>query len=310
MQALSTLFTPSSWCSDRYAVFIDDHAPATSIIPPSSGWVDPSFTRCIPSQYTTAYPTFSPGVCLDQMGIVRSTSEIRHGKTIWTAACCQRYARIVMVSRGLNRFQKTNDIHNSGFSPLSINPEYLCTSNITSPMTFLLDPNISTTDVYTTLAPPVASASELLWVVHDQITVQWEQSDLQLFPEDVASQYACIMGITELPTSIGGTMSSGTRATTQASPADTRTPLTPSTLTSETVASTMVTRTMSVKTPTPSRRNPLRSLGSTPSVSDGTFQTTLTNGAASVKDVGGLASVLTGILLAAMLESWVRDLLA
>jgi len=283
MQALSTRFTPSPWCSDRYAVFIDDHAPATSIIPPSSGWADPSFTRCIPSQYTTAYPTFSPGVCPNQMEIVKSTSKIHDGKTIWTAACCQRYTHTEMVSRGLNRFQKADKLYNSGFSPLSIDPEYLCTSNITSPMTLLLDPNISTADAYATLVPPVALASELLWIVHDQITVEWEQRDLKLFPKDVVSQYTHIMGITELATSIGQTMSSGTHATIQASPADTRTPLILSKLTSKAAPSVAVTITTLMQTPT--------------------------NGAASVKDTGTHCPVLTGILLAVILESCVRDLL-
>ena len=55
-------------------------------------------------------------------------------------------------------------------------------------MAFLLDPNISTADVYTTLAPD-------LWVVHDQVTVQWKHSDLDLFPVNVASQYKFMMDI-------------------------------------------------------------------------------------------------------------------
>lgn len=80
----------------------------------------------------------------------------------------------------------------SGFSPLSIDDEYLCTSAITTPMAFLLDPNISTADIYTTLPPE-------LWIEHDQVTVQWEPSDLELFPVGVASQYALMMGITAPP---------------------------------------------------------------------------------------------------------------
>ncbi|KAI0906038.1 hypothetical protein F4823DRAFT_631951 [Ustulina deusta] len=165
MAALTTLFTPASWCSDRFAVFVDDHAPGTSIIPPSSGWVDPSFTKCIPMQYTTAYPTFSPGVCPVHMQIVKHTFDIHD-------------------EPGID--------HVSGFSPMSIDPQYMCTSTITSPMPFLLDPEISTADVYTTLAPE-------LWIEHDQVTVQWEPSDLKLFPVGVASQYKLMMGITAQP---------------------------------------------------------------------------------------------------------------
>ncbi|KAK7744392.1 hypothetical protein SLS62_010182 [Diatrype stigma] len=45
-------------------------------------------------------------------------------------------------------------------------------------MAFLLDPNISTADVYTTLSH--------LWIEHDQVTVQWEKTDLRVLPEDVA----------------------------------------------------------------------------------------------------------------------------
>ncbi|KAI1424643.1 hypothetical protein F5Y12DRAFT_432032 [Xylaria sp. FL1777] len=172
MAALTTLFTPPSWCSNRFAVFVDDHAPGTSIIPPSSGWVDPSFPKCIPTQYTTAYPTFSPGVCPVHMQIVKHTFGTRDGKTIWAAACCQ-----------------------SGFSLMSVDPEYLCTSTITTPMAFLLDPDISTADIYTTLAPE-------LWIEHDQVIVQWEPSDLELLPVGVASQYRLMMGITVQPSAV------------------------------------------------------------------------------------------------------------
>lgn len=95
MPGLLSVFTPPSWCSDRFAVFVDDRAPGTSIIPPSSGWIDPSFSKCVPTQYTTVYPTFSPGVCPAQMTIIKSSSEIHGEKTIWTAACCQRYVGFV-----------------------------------------------------------------------------------------------------------------------------------------------------------------------------------------------------------------------
>ncbi|KAI1747687.1 hypothetical protein F4782DRAFT_535134 [Xylaria castorea] len=189
MAALTTLFTHSSWCSNRFAVFIDDHAPGTSIIPPSSGWIDPSFTKCIPTQYTTVYPTFSPGVCPAHMGIVDLGVEIHDSRTVYIAACCQ-----------------------SGFSPALIDPGFLCTSSITIPMAFLLDPNISTADVYTTLPPE-------LWIGHDQIMVQWEPTDLELLPVIVASQYARLMGITAPPL----TNSITTRTTEVPSPS-TRTP--------------------------------------------------------------------------------------
>ncbi|KAI0536402.1 hypothetical protein GGR58DRAFT_514630 [Xylaria digitata] len=165
MVALTTLFTPAHWCSNRFVIFIDYHAPATSTIPPSSGWIDPSFTKCIPTQYTTAYPVFSPGICPLHMEIVGHTFDI-HDKP------------------GIDGTR--------GFTPMSIDPEYLCTSSITTPMAFLLDPDVSTADVYTTLTPT-------LWIEHDQVTVQWEVSDLQLFPVGVASQYKLMMGITAPP---------------------------------------------------------------------------------------------------------------
>ncbi|KAI0442734.1 hypothetical protein F4803DRAFT_346723 [Xylaria telfairii] len=140
--------------------------------PSNPRWIDPFFTKCVLTQYTTPYPTFSPGVCPAHMGIVDIEAENKNGATIYTATCCQ-----------------------SGFSPISIDSGYLCTSSITSPMAFLLDPNISTDDIYTTLPPE-------LWIEHDQITVQWEPTDLELFPVVVASQYAHMMnmmGITPLP---------------------------------------------------------------------------------------------------------------
>ncbi|KAI1175637.1 hypothetical protein F4777DRAFT_319547 [Nemania sp. FL0916] len=177
MAALTTVFTPSPWCSDRYAVFVDDKAPGTSIIPPSSGWIDPSFSKCIPSQYTTTYPTFSPGICPHNMQIVQHTYGVHDGRTAWTAACCQ-----------------------SGFSRLWGDGDYLCTSSITAPMAFLLDPNISTADVYTTLPPE-------LFIEHDQLTVVWEPTDLEHFPIGVASQYAVLMGITALPSATSNTAS-------------------------------------------------------------------------------------------------------
>ncbi|KAK5636281.1 hypothetical protein RRF57_011993 [Xylaria bambusicola] len=175
MAALTTLFTPSPWCSNRFAVFVDDHAPGTSTNIPSSGWIDPSFTKCIPTQYSTAYPTFSPGVCPANMEVVRYAFNRQDQKTIWTAACCQ-----------------------SGFSTMPDDSEYLCTSSITTPMAFLLDPDISTADTYTTMAPE--------WIMHDQVTVQWEESDLESFPSGVAAQYKYMM---ELGDQIAAVTSTG-----------------------------------------------------------------------------------------------------
>jgi hypothetical protein len=68
---------------------------------------------------------------------------------------------------------------------MDINPQYLCTSSVTTPKAFLIDPNISTTDIYTTLSN--------LWIQHDQLTVVWEETDLPILPSDVAAQYASIM---------------------------------------------------------------------------------------------------------------------
>ncbi|KAK6080599.1 hypothetical protein SCUP234_05145 [Seiridium cupressi] len=72
-----------------------------------------------------------------------------------------------------------------GFSQLD--PQYLCTSSVTTPMGFLLDPNISTADIYTTMSN--------LYVEHDQMMVLWEETDLPILPASVAAQYASIMGV-------------------------------------------------------------------------------------------------------------------
>ncbi|RYP25012.1 hypothetical protein DL765_000240 [Monosporascus sp. GIB2] len=162
MQALTTVFTPEGFCSSRYAVFIGLSPSATSTLPPSSGWIDPLFTQCIPTEYHSPYPTFSPGICPRHMAIVSPTSNVNLGQTTWTGRCCE-----------------------SGFSPVPLNPEWICTSTVTTPMSFLLDPNISTADVYTVLSD--------LWIEHDQMTVLWESSDLCVLPKEVASQYADIM---------------------------------------------------------------------------------------------------------------------
>ncbi|KAI0548188.1 hypothetical protein F4679DRAFT_551558 [Xylaria curta] len=98
----------------------------------------------------------------------------------------------------------------SGFSPARIDSGFLCTSSITTPMAFLLDPNISTADVYTTLPPK-------LRIEHDQMTVQWEPTDLELFPVVVASEYARLMGITAPPS----TDNVATKTNTEVSPSTT-----------------------------------------------------------------------------------------
>ncbi|KAK9775357.1 putative Ig-like domain-containing protein [Seiridium cardinale] len=162
LAALTTVFTPPPLCADRYAVFVGSPTPiggSPSTYTPSSGWIDPSFTTCNPPQYTNTYPTFSPGVCPAGMNIVASTSDIDGTRTVWTGACCERL----------------------------LDPQYLCTSSVTTPMGFLLDPNISTADIYTTMSN--------LYVEHDQLTVLWEETDLPILPASVAAQYASIMGV-------------------------------------------------------------------------------------------------------------------
>lgn len=89
MQALTTVYTPPASCSSRYAVFLAGPS-SSSTIPPSSGWIDPLFTGCIPTEYQDPYPTFSPGVCPKQMGIVAHTSNEYNQRTIWTGRCCER----------------------------------------------------------------------------------------------------------------------------------------------------------------------------------------------------------------------------
>ncbi|KAI0477592.1 hypothetical protein GGR56DRAFT_637960 [Xylariaceae sp. FL0804] len=55
-------------------------------------------------------------------------------------------------------------------------------------MAFLLDPNISTTDIWTTLTAD-------LYIEHDMLTVQWAHSDLEVLPRRIATSYASIMGV-------------------------------------------------------------------------------------------------------------------
>ncbi|KAI1843747.1 hypothetical protein JX266_010006 [Neoarthrinium moseri] len=167
LAALTTVFTPPPSCAGRYAVFIGSPTPiggALSTNTPSSGWIDPSFSSCVPPEYTNTYPTFSPGVCPSGMSIISSASDVQGSRTVWTGACCQ-----------------------SGFETMEIDPRYICTSSVTTPMGFLLDPNISTTDIYTTMSN--------LQIEHDQLMVVWEESDLAALPTNVAVQYASIMGV-------------------------------------------------------------------------------------------------------------------
>ncbi|KXJ88632.1 hypothetical protein Micbo1qcDRAFT_178017 [Microdochium bolleyi] len=168
MNALTTAFSPPAWCANRYAVYIAT-PPWDSTNVPSSGWVDPSFTKCIPSQYSTTYPSFSPGICPYPMTVVASESNVSGRRTVWTGRCCQ-----------------------SGFTTPDINPDFFCTSAVTAPISLLVIPNITTTDIYTTL-PDVRS------IQHDQVTVFWEQSDLSLFPRQAAAEYASIMGLSWAP---------------------------------------------------------------------------------------------------------------
>ncbi|KAI4860052.1 hypothetical protein F4820DRAFT_128205 [Hypoxylon rubiginosum] len=160
MQALTTAFTAPSWCLDRFVVYIDNNRYHSSTLSPSRGWVDPSFTKCVPSQYTTSLQVFSPGVCPDYMTFARTTSHVHGDKTTWTGGCCQ-----------------------SGFSDMN---GYFCTSTVTTPMAFLLEANVSTTDIYTTLSD--------LWIEHDQMTVAWQETDMEVLPKKVSLQYGSIMG--------------------------------------------------------------------------------------------------------------------
>ncbi|KAI1211231.1 uncharacterized protein F4807DRAFT_466556 [Annulohypoxylon truncatum] len=93
--------------------------------------------------------------------MARTTSNIDGSKTLWTGGCCQ-----------------------SGFTGMA---EYYCNSMVSTPMAFLLLPNISTADIYTTLSN--------MWIGHDQITIGWQETDLKLLPKEVATNYASIMGI-------------------------------------------------------------------------------------------------------------------
>ncbi|KAI1088102.1 hypothetical protein F5B19DRAFT_472740 [Rostrohypoxylon terebratum] len=161
MQALTTVFTPPAWCANRYEVYIDDNPHHSSTLSPSSGWVDPSYSKCVPSQYTTKFQMISPGVCPYYMTLARANSNVNGSITAWTGGCCQR-----------------------GFTGMA---EYYCNSMVSTPMAFLLLPNISTADIYTTLSN--------MWIGHDQITIGWQETDLKILPAEVATNYASIMGI-------------------------------------------------------------------------------------------------------------------
>ncbi|KAI1097381.1 hypothetical protein F4804DRAFT_175101 [Jackrogersella minutella] len=199
MQALTTVFTAPSWCVSRFAVAIDNNPFHSSTSSPSRGWADPSFSQCIPSQYTDNLQTMSPGVCPGYMTIARTTSNVDGGKTLWTGGCCQ-----------------------SGFSDMS---GYYCTSTVTTPMAFLLLPNITTTDIYTTLSN--------MWIEHDQMAVAWQETDLKILPEEIVTRYASIMGIT-------------LTTTTFESPATTHTASAATEGTSSTIATTTPTDTVVV----------------------------------------------------------------
>ncbi|KAI1763906.1 hypothetical protein GGR53DRAFT_466902 [Hypoxylon sp. FL1150] len=161
MQALTTVFKAPSWCTDRFVVYIDNNPYHSSTLSPTRGWADPSFSQCVPSQYTESLQVFSPGVCPDYMTIARTTSHVDGDETTWSGGCCQ-----------------------SGFSDMT---GYFCTSTVTTPMRFVLQANVSTTDIYTTLSD--------LWIEHDQMTVAWQASDLTYLPPEIRSQYREIMGL-------------------------------------------------------------------------------------------------------------------
>lgn len=90
---------------------------------------------------------------------------------------------------------------------MEINPQYICTSYVTTPMGFLLDPNISTTNIYTTMSS--------LAVEHDQVMVLWEESDLPGLPSEAVVQYASIMGVTAPTLSSTSDKQNGTTVTPQ-----------------------------------------------------------------------------------------------
>ncbi|KAI1141251.1 hypothetical protein F5Y05DRAFT_255673 [Hypoxylon sp. FL0543] len=118
--------------------------------------------------------------------------------------------------------KQTRLTDHSGFSDML---GYFCTSTVTTPMRFLLLPNITTADIYTTLSD--------LWIEHDQITVAWQESDLKLLPREVATRYASIMGI---PLTTAATGESTTTHTTPSASARTS-----STIATSTTPATILT---------------------------------------------------------------------
>ncbi|KAI5861305.1 hypothetical protein GGS23DRAFT_145460 [Durotheca rogersii] len=166
MQPLTTVFTPPPGCYNRFVVYIDTNSYHSSVGRISSGFWDRSFSKCAPCQNTKPVLTFSPGVCPQQMSIVSSASiseEDGASTSFWRGWCCQ--SGFVVWSHGL------------------------CTSTATAPFSVLLDPNISTTDLYTTFSTDT-------WIMHDPVTVEWQEADLKLLPPEIASHYRSIMGIT------------------------------------------------------------------------------------------------------------------
>ncbi|KAI1772257.1 hypothetical protein F4818DRAFT_180573 [Hypoxylon cercidicola] len=216
MQALTTAFAAPSWCLDRFAVYIDNNPYHSSTLAPSRGWIDPSFSNCVPSQYTGSLQVFSPGVCPDYMTIARTTSTVDGSKTTWTGGCCQ-----------------------SGFSATG---EYYCTSTVTTPMAFLLAANISSLDIYTTLSD--------LSIEHDQMTVAWQETDMEVLPTDITSQYGSIMGPS---VAITGAESSTTAQITQATTGRITSTIVTATLTTEPTTSTTEPTTSTVGSTTAAR---------------------------------------------------------
>lgn len=160
-------------------------------------------------------------------------------------------------------------------------------------MSFLIDPDVSTADIYTTLPP-----NQQLYVEHDQVTVQWEASDLALFPEHVASAYAVMMGVTPAPPRLTGPASIIDTAAEAAAAGETTTPSSSSSSAEDTSSSTKTSVFWPTGTQTMSSQTDLQPTITTtaehrpePSESDTPMPT---SGAG--RGLGGAVSVLLALL--------------
>ncbi|KAI0191871.1 hypothetical protein F4808DRAFT_443523 [Astrocystis sublimbata] len=183
---------------------------------------------------------------------------------------------------------------------MSSDSQYLCTSSLSSPMAFLVMPDITTADVYTTLA-----AAPELWIEHDQMTVQWEASDLEHLPSEVVSQYQGIMRITDAPLPSSSTALSTTDTTTDTSSSKSETTSTGATP-APGVETMKTTEThLTVITQTWTRTKPSRTVTTINSIvpqSTYTVTTTLGSGhkggaAAPRRDLGGSALLVVGLVM-------------